>query len=1727
MRAHDQIEPAAPHATPQPGGPTAVALPQAVGNAAMTSLMGAPSVRREPRAVPVAPGDAAIASALARSASARASAPVLDHSPDLDAWKAAVENATNQVAPNLEPVLAAPGQLQHEAAHVEQQRAGEKPDHAADARGQLPPEPTPPAPVEQLDTRAPDAALSTVDEFGAVKLSDQTFPPLVPMPGELAPPPTPEVPSAAPTATATDKPTPVAKPDPNADAAVQKLGAVTPVEAGKGPVEGTVLKDAPVASLDPLPPAQATHIGDVAARVLTEAPRYAREIVDGAAASITQDKPIASLTQLADAKLPAEQAGLTTELQGIAQAAGVTAEQLQAKVAAKQTEAARIDHAADQQLDATAQQSQATIQQRGDQELQEISGAKLAIGDHIQRKQEAAKGAADPAVINGRRDAYLEKVASSTAGSLTRLRAAKEKRIGDLQRIASDQRTHYRQQAQAAALKHGDRIAARPALTWGEQQTLQTDGHLARLTRLVTEEAGRHELVIESAADAAREQIRDWAAEKLGRQRGFWDRLLDMFTDYVNQATVSNAAWERQRNAETRDTVAKDLTMLTTLRDNLRQGKRDLVLAEMARMSKEERAIVSAFLKSGGNDGIGAVAAGLVERIKGHRVPELAKQLEEQAIAELPWEQLQLIGQLQTPGFDAGTLIREIRGAVKGIGTNEKRLFTALTSRTALQIAAMRKAYKAVYDRDMDEDIDDDVSGSEQERADALRSGDPVAGAVATLRDAMDGAGTNEALIMQTLRGKTPAERDAIIAAYERKYGVTLKADLKGEMGGHELGEADALLDGDLARADAEALKEAMDGAGTSETGINAVYARIRDEVEGEAAAKGMKTDEIEAEIKRRSAAVAKAYGGQEALEQDFRSELSGGELDYTLAAHAGDQTAMDAALLKQEHDSVFYASDSKINEVLRNQYVRAEKEILRDLAVDFNQRAARMKPSERRAAWEALKKEGQKAALTRSKQYMAGLEDSFGDPLEALVAHNVSGYDQDEARMRIASGGKLTDAQELFFAVKGAGTNENRIKETLKGKSRQEIAETMAQYGPDFFSDVMGDLDGRDLADALAIIETGDSTPEEKLAYLERRKAWELGKGTGDAGDAVLGEEERVLAATTEEAAAAHKTYAELKAKLGEDHPETVAARARLERWLGYGDKDIDRHREEMDAFADTAAFVGALAAGIAVTVLTGGTAGPAAAALLGTLAATTTTIGVKLAVKGEAHGTEEIGLDLAQGTAEALIAVATAGTGTAALRALSKTRALAILKQAAGAGVFKRLATKGLEGGIEGLLAGLPSGVVAAILDDKTWSSADPLLVILRAGGQSAVTGAQIGAGVSAGTATRRGKRTRAPTETDPGVPVIEESPPGGFEPTGEPPAPEAPDTTPVPQEEIVIPVEEPVVEESPPGGFEPTTEPPAPEAPDTTPVPQEEIVIPDDAVPEPITDEPAGPHPAPSDGVPEVIGDGPTDRVVRPGEEPTAPQRAPDTEAVPEPIDDAPTTRDPAVPEPVEEAPTKRQSAVPEPVEEAPTKREPAAPEPVDEAPAVHEPAAELPDGTLVYGPPDAPFTPEQADAVYERLIAGAQRRREALVLENIDTGERVVVQGGEDAAVVSPEQWDRLSVHRGYRRGRWRGVRHYHPVGADGVTAPEHRIPSGKGGDMEAVQRDAEHHESRRHEEVLDIETENGREQVRYGYDETQTNRWWVLLPGAAKPERFFSLAAYDFWVGLQLDKAAAR
>ena len=81
-----------------------------------------------------------------------------------------------------------------------------------------------------------------------------------------------------------------------------------------------------------------------------------------------------------------------------------------------------------------------------------------------------------------------------------------------------------------------------------------------------------------------------------------------------------------------------------------------------------------------------------------------------------------------------------------------------------------------------------------------------------------------------------------------------------------------------------------------------------------------------------------------------------------------------------------------------------------------------------------------------KAKANTAGLKKAYSaatngtQSFDQLIEDETSGYSNWELRELVKAGGKLSDEEELFFATAGAGTDEDKIKEVLKGKTPAEI---------------------------------------------------------------------------------------------------------------------------------------------------------------------------------------------------------------------------------------------------------------------------------------------------------------------------------------------------------------------------------------------------------------------------------------------------------------------------------------------------------------------------------------------------------------------------------------------------------------------------------------------------------------------------------------------------------------
>src|SRR4029077_2268339 len=133
---------------------------------------------------------------------------------------------------------------------------------------------------------------------------------------------------------------------------------------------------------------------------------------------------------------------------------------------------------------------------------------------------------------------------------------------------------------------------------------------------------------------------------------------------------------------------------------------------------------------------------------------------------------------------------------------------------------------------------------------------------------------------------------------------------------------------------------------------------------------------------------------------------------------------------------------DDKINKVLSDQYERAFDRHNRDEMKVFM--AKRELASLRGDPWDAETFKKEKAAFEEKVQTNAKAEglanmqalrnqfnkdyyaDNFGLDFEKIVDLDTQGQGNLKAKQLIAAGGFLTPAQEVEFAVRGAGTDED-----------------------------------------------------------------------------------------------------------------------------------------------------------------------------------------------------------------------------------------------------------------------------------------------------------------------------------------------------------------------------------------------------------------------------------------------------------------------------------------------------------------------------------------------------------------------------------------------------------------------------------------------------------------------------------------------------------------------------
>lgn len=863
--------------------------------------------------------------------------------------------------------------------------------------------------------------------------------------------------------------------------------------------------------------------------------------------------------------------------------------------------------------------SKEQLQKNAETHADEIAGARNAVDTDTIQQLTAVGGEADPELIKLRRDQATRNLTRRAARQDVYYEQSGERRQKALDAMAKRYSNAYANAAQRdhanhveylektlikegnskvdAAKQAGERAKTEtaPLFKWAALKHREAAKSIAGLRAKTQNTIKQFRQNVKDALTAAREMVRDWARKKISEQESWWDKILNLFKKWAQDAQDDAAAWEEARNQALRDKVVEDFALLDDIQTAAQSGVDTKTYISERGLDETQAMILRKYFEGAGKkgfkpDAIGAVAYGMRMRVRAEKKPKLIETMKSRVMAmeDSEWRKLARIADAEQSPFNVVSIASDLHKAMDQWGTDEDLIYRSIGNLTPLQAKVLRAYYLLRYKISLDQHLADELSGSEKTRAMALLEGNKTLADVAALHEAMHGGltglGTDEETIMRVLRGKTGKEREAIIAEYKRRYGRDLKADLKSELADdwsshHDYKRASALLAGDTAKADAIALDQAMHGgwtgAGTDEAQIARVYEKIRAEVEAQAAANGWSTEQMNAKIAQRNKAVEDAYevkyagkkkdgDGKSALKKALESKLSGPELDLAMAFADNDLVKADIARLEVERTS-FITDDDVVLKVLESQRTRAEKDVKRDAEYDLHLRAdmdlMRGIPWDRKK-WASERKDSnervEKNVKDRSKQYMSNLENAYDEKysrygkggLQVLITFNMSGNDQTKARDLIATGGLLEPSREIFYAVNGPGTKVDELKRILKGKSPKQIRELKEEWKrlypnePPLKERILEEVGGRDHQDMQWALEGEPQTLNDKIKRAEERMEYEknaywLGGSFSDEERVFMEDEYKHLVAEKERLAAFDAKVKEPVRKAGESEED------------------------------------------------------------------------------------------------------------------------------------------------------------------------------------------------------------------------------------------------------------------------------------------------------------------------------------------------------------------------------------------------------------------------------------------------------------------------------------------------------------------------------------------------------------------------------------------------------------
>ncbi|XP_058025316.1 annexin A6 isoform X2 [Ahaetulla prasina] len=382
--------------------------------------------------------------------------------------------------------------------------------------------------------------------------------------------------------------------------------------------------------------------------------------------------------------------------------------------------------------------------------------------------------------------------------------------------------------------------------------------------------------------------------------------------------------------------------------------------------------------------------------------------------------------------FDA----KEIKDALKGIGTDEKSLIEILASRTNQQIHALVEAYKDAYERDLEEDVIADTSGHFKKMLIVLLQGnreeDDVVSEDLVEQDAKDLLeageqkwGTDEAQFVYILGNRSKQHLRLVFNEYQKISGKSIEMSIRGELSGDFEKLMLAVVKNIRSTAEyfAERLFKAMKGLGTRDnTLIRIMVARseidmldIREifRTKYEKSLHHMIESDTSGDYKK---ALLKLCGGDDDAAGEFFPE----------AAQVAYQMWELSAVAKVEMKGTIYPAanfnadgDAKVLRKAMKGLGTDEDAIIEVVTQRSN--------DQRQDIIKAYKSH-------YGRDLMADLKSEISGPLAKVI-------------LGLMMPPAFYDAKQLKKAMEGAGTDESALIEILATRSNQEIQAINAAY--------------------------------------------------------------------------------------------------------------------------------------------------------------------------------------------------------------------------------------------------------------------------------------------------------------------------------------------------------------------------------------------------------------------------------------------------------------------------------------------------------------------------------------------------------------------------------------------------------------------------------------------------------------------------------------------------------